>query len=523
MKTIKYLLFTFAAALFLTSCYEDKGSYDTSSWTDIVSVEGVELPLGLTNPSLSELLEGSQLEINPVVTLKQGVSESDFSYCWVLGDDTIGTNKKLSWTVEKTSDMVFSEDQIATFWLSIKNNKSGEEWRHFAMSPSGVMKVKIISTMIPKIGVVVYRKPNNEIEWGSIKGGNKDMPATFSEMYTGLYDRYNGDKKPITGDFVNATFGGKRLLIYTNTAPDYGVMIQTADDATYPLGAHIGTLFEEVYVSEAPTNAIVAQNYYQNMMQELLIGNSLYIASTNDGPYQVIVSGMNPTQNDVAQVMGAAPFNDVMHFSIQRTTDSKLYYYVYSKSTGYKRVALTDAASAPITADKIVGVFRQPTIVKKTIKMFVVTKEASNFYLYSFSLEPQDVLDKVTFIAKKDVAAWAGGMTEQTKWFTNAAEAPLNYLFIVKGKDIWRTSYEGLDAPIIAKSFADEIVDVAIGTKGKEIEVESDEYYTAVFTYNSTANTSSMHVLNARTNGMDEFSSIPNAIPGRVLKYLPAL
>lgn len=520
MKTIKYLLFTFAAALFLTSCYEDKGSYDTSSWTDIISVEGVQLPG--SDIYTADLLEGYLLEINPVITLKQGVSEADFSYCWVLGGDTIGYGKKLSWEVTKTSKMVFESD-LATFWLSIRNNITGEEWRHFSMTSGTIKKVKITSTMMPKIGIAVYRKQNNEIEWASVKGGDKDTPAAFSEIYTELYDHYNGEKKPVTGDFVSATFGGNRLLIYTNNAPDYGVMVQTTDVGTYPLGAHIGTLFEEVYVSEAPTNAIVAQNYYQNMMQELLIGNSLYIASTNDGPYQVIVSGMNPTQNDVAQVMGAAPFNDVMHFSIQRTTDSKLYYYVYSKSTGYKRVALTDAASAPITADKIVGVFRQPTIVKKTIKMFVVTKEASNFYLYSFSLEPQDVLDKVTFIAKKDVAAWAGGMTEQTKWFTNAAEAPLNYLFIVKGKDIWRTSYEGLDAPIIAKSFADEIVDVAIGTKGKEIEVESDEYYTAVFTYNSTANTSSMHVLNARTNGMDEFSSIPNAIPGRVLKYLPAL
>ena len=87
-----------------------------------------------------------------------------------------------------------------------------------------------------------------------------------------------------------------------------------------------------------------------------------------------------------------------------------------------------------------------------------------------------------------------------------------------------RYSYEGLETPTIVKSFPDDIVSV-VPTPNASLfgDDESNELYTAVFTYNSTTQTGSMYIINPRTTVVEEFASSENSIPGKVLMYLPYL
>ena len=167
MKVIKdFICMSFVLMLIITGCYEDKGSYNYSEWTGIDSVTGVEIP-GSSYGRIS-LSEGELLEIDPKITFKEGTNPNDFEYAWVMGGDTIGTSLKLSWEVAFGNIEFLSGE--AYFWLAIRNKVTGESWKHYATSNNGayMVKVKIVPTAIPLIGVMIYEKADGTLEWLSL-------------------------------------------------------------------------------------------------------------------------------------------------------------------------------------------------------------------------------------------------------------------------------------------------------------------------------------------------------------------
>ena len=63
-------------------------------------------------------------------------------------------------------------------------------------------------------------------------------------------------------------------------------------------------------------------------------------------------------------------------------------------------------------------------------------------------------------------------MSDDCKMFTNGVEVPLNYLYIAKGNDLWRTSYESQADPKAVKSFPAPITaaEVVISTPNPIIQ-----------------------------------------------------
>ena len=141
------------------------------------------------------------------------------------------------------------------------------------------------------------------------------------------------------GSATGATFTGSKLIVYTDHAPDYGVIVETSESDSYPMGFHVGSISNEVFQG-TPDGKIEGQGFYKGCMQEILIGSSLFIAPSNE-EYQVILPGAEPSQDNVAQIMGANPYGNRMHFSIQRMTSGELWYYRYDSNGG---------VSAPDTA-----------------------------------------------------------------------------------------------------------------------------------------------------------------------------
>lgn len=521
MKKINYLTILAFTAFSMVGCYADKGSYNTDSWTDIASIEGMTVP-GTENASFLTLSEDEPLKINPTIRLRPGVDESKFTYDWVLGSDTISSGKSLDWIAQRTPTMEFNAYKEAYFWLAIKNTATGEAWRYFLRdSKQTMLKVKITPATTPNIGTFVYTKADGSVEWGSVKGGDKLTPVNFTMLYTELFARYNPARR-IMGPVAGASDDGYQLVIYTNTAPDYGTIIQSTESSVSVMGLFGGLVSDEVFQG-APDGTVNALNFYSGMMQEALVGDGLYLAPATS-PNQVILPKSTPTQAGVAQVMGANPYTDVMHFSVMRTMQNELYYYTFDSSRGYRRMPLVDQVGATIKADRIVGVFHQPTFVKKSIKMFVVAKQGAAYTLYTFTLEQvASGSDKIAYADKLDVTSWAGGITDQTLWMTNAIEVPLNYLYIVKDNTLWRTSYESLVAPQAIKIFADPIVWASVVVSKARItsKVNENEVYLSVFTYNQAAGVSKMHTLNAQSDALTVFSSPETEIPGKVYQYLP--
>ena len=174
-----------------------------------------------------------------------------------------------------------------------------------------------------------------------------------------------------------------------------------------------------------------------------------------------------------------------------------------------------------LKADRIIGVCRQPSFIDKQLKMFVAVKSGSSYLLYTYTYEQKTSgSDIITYVGKKDITSWAGGMSDDCTMFTNGVEVPLNYLYIAKGRDLWRTSYESQDAPQVAKSFPAPITaaEVVI-TAPNSISVNTKEVYTAVFTYDSSAKTAKMYVLDAKTDDLKAYSEVETAIPGKVVRY----
>ena len=188
MKVIKdFICMSFVLMLIITGCYEDKGSYNYSEWTGIDSVTGVEIP-GSSYGRIS-LSEGELLEIDPKITFKEGTNPNDFEYAWVMGGDTIGTSLKLSWEVAFGNIEFLSGE--AYFWLAIRNKVTGESWKHYATSNNGayMVKVKIVPTAIPLIGVMIYEKSDGTLQWGSIKGSNRAAPQQVTTVFTEMIKR----------------------------------------------------------------------------------------------------------------------------------------------------------------------------------------------------------------------------------------------------------------------------------------------------------------------------------------------
>lgn len=520
MKTFKYLTVILAAALAATGCYDDEGSYYTGSWTEIAAVEGMSIP-GTETAYFLNLVEDETLSINPTVRFNPGADTSQFAYHWVMGGDTIASGLKLDWTVTRTAKMEFNDSGETSFWLAIDNRESGENWLYYLQNESGtILRVKISQTITPKIGVFVYEKEDGTVEWGSVKGTNASTPEAFTTLYTDLYARYNAPRE-IGGSVTGATFTGSKLIVYTDHAPDYGVIVETSESGSYPMGFHVGSISNEVFQG-TPDGEIKGQGFYKGCMQEILIGSSLFIAPSNE-EYQVILPGAEPSQDNVAQIMGANPYGNRMHFSIQRMTSGELWYYRYDSNRGYLRQILPDeSGDAALKADRIIGVFRQPTFIDKQIKMFVAVKSGAAYQLYTYTYEQKTSgSDIITCVGKKDITSWAGGMSDDCKMFTNGVEVPLNYLYIAKGNDLWRTSYESQADPKAVKSFPAPITaaEVVISTPNT-ISENTKELYTAIFTYDTSAKTSKMYVLDARTDDLKAYSEVETAIPGKVVRYL---
>lgn len=519
MKIFKYLTVTLAAALAATGCYNDKGSYYTGSWTDIAAVEGMSIP-GIGTSYYLNLVEEETLSLNPTVRFNPGADASAFTYDWVMGNDTIASGLKLDWTVMRTSKMEFNDSGQTSFWLAINNPKSGENWRYYLQNETGnVLRVTITQTMSPKIGVFVYEKEDGSVEWGSVKGSNPATPEAFTTLYTDIFAHYNAPTK-MEGSIVGTAFSGSQLIVYTDQAPDFGALIQTAESGTNPLGISVGTVGDLVF-DGMPEGVIKEQSFYKGRMQELLIGNSLFIDS-DDNIYQMILSGAKATQDNVEQIMGANPYANRMHFSVQRLTSGELWYYRYDKNRGYLRQILPDENGGTLKADRIIGVFRQPTFIDKQIKMFVAVKSGAAYQLYTYTYEQKTSgQDMITYVGKKDISGWTGGMSDDCTMFTNGVEVPLNYLYIAKGSDLWRTSYESLADPQVAKSFPAPITAAeVIVNDPANISGSTKELYTAVFTYDAGAKTSKMYVLDARTDDLKAYSEVETAIPGKVVRYL---
>ncbi len=424
MKTFKYLTVILAAALAATGCYDDEGSYYTGSWTEIAAVEGMSIP-GTETAYFLNLVEDETLSINPTVRFNPGADTSQFAYHWVMGGDTIASGLKLDWTVTRTAKMEFNDSGETSFWLAIDNRESGENWLYYLQNESGtILRVKISQTITPKIGVFVYEKEDGTVEWGSVKGTNASTPEAFTTLYTDLYARYNAPRE-IGGSVTGATFTGLKLIVYTDHAPDYGVIVETSESDSYPMGFHVGSISNEVFQG-TPDGKIEGQGFYKGCMQEILIGSSLFIAPSNE-EYQVILPGAEPSQDNVAQIMGANPYGNRMHFSIQRMTSGELWYYRYDSNRGYLRQILPDeSGDAALKADRIIGVFRQPTFIDKQIKMFVAVKSGAAYQLYTYTYEQKTSgSDIITCVGKKDMTSWAGGMSDDCKMFTNGVEVPL--------------------------------------------------------------------------------------------------
>jgi lipoprotein len=518
MKILKYLTVILAAVLAATGCYDDKGSYYTGSWTDIAAVEGMSIPGIGTNYYLN-LVEEETLSLNPTVRFKPGVDESLFTYDWVMGGDTIASGLKLNWTVMRTNKMEFNQSGQTSFWLAINNKKSGENWRYYLQNDAGnLLKVTIAQVMAPKVGVFVYEKEDGSVEWGSVKGANAATPEAFTTLYTDIFAHYNAPSR-MEGSVVGTAYDGSQLIVYTDQGPDHGAMVQTSEASTNPLGLSIGTVSNLVF-DGVPEAGINGQSFYKGNMQEMLVGNSLFIGPTNN-VYQMILSDAIPTQDGVVQIMGANPYANLMHFSVQRMTSGELWYYRYDSNRGYLRQILPDENGTVLKADRIIGVFRQPTFIDKQIKMFVAVKAGAAYQLHTYTYEQKTSgSDIITYVDKKDITSWAGGMSDDCTMFTNGIEVPLNYLYIAKGRDLWRTSYESQTAPQVVKSFPAPIsaVEVVI-TSPNRIDVDTKELYTAVFTYDAGAKTSKMYVLDAKTDDLKAYSEVETAIPGKVVCF----
>lgn len=86
----------------LSSCYDDKGNYD---YKDLVKVS---VQIG----DVKDIALGDVLKANPTITLSKEMSESDFSYKWMLEGEVIGTERNLSWvsdrfTKELSDNLIF--------------------------------------------------------------------------------------------------------------------------------------------------------------------------------------------------------------------------------------------------------------------------------------------------------------------------------------------------------------------------------------------------------------------------------
>ena len=515
----KYIFITLALIISV-SCYKDEGSYYNGDWTEIVSVENLT-PEEFKDLYTVTLVEDEMLKINPQITFKKGINPDDYTYNWVMGGDTISRTSELNWSVIRSSSMHASYDGRFSLWLALESRLSGESWKLFLQNNNKTqIAFEISQSATPQIATFVYEKSDSSLEWGSIAGVSTTKPSDYSKLNVDMFERYNSTRK-IKGTVVNAVSAGSSLIIYTNEAPDYGAMIQTSEKGIRPLGAYISTVAEQVYQG-SPAGEVNGQNFYDENLQELLIGEDLYVAPTPSSPFQVIFPGDEPSLSDVSQTMGANPYLNSMHFSVLRKTNGELNYYTFNTAYALKNFPLLDEKGETLKADKIVGVLRQPTAISKKIKFFLVVRQATGYNLYTYYLEQfENGNADITYHSKKDVSTWAGGLNDDSQWMTNALEVPGNYMYIIQGANVYRTSYESQEEPIKVKSYNGEITYAAVVPNTTKMVGPVLEKYMVLFVYDADSASSTMHIINAQEATMPELSQPETPIPGKVVKYLP--
>ncbi len=508
------------ALIACVSCYKDQGSYYTGEWTEIESIENLT-PEEFKSLYTVTLVEDEVFKLSPKIKFKDGVNPDNYVYSWIMGGDTIARSVNLDWTVIKTAEMTPSHDGRYSLWLDIENKNSGEAWKLFLQNSSNTqISFEISQSSTPQIATFVYEGDNSTIEWGSVAGVSTLAPSEYSKLYVDMFKRYNPSRE-IKGSVINAVNTGSNLIVYTNTEPDYGVMIQTSEKGAQPLGSYVSSVAEQVYQG-GPKSQVNGQNFYNGNMQELLIGEDLYVAPTASAPHQVIFPSDEASMGDVAQTMGVNPYINSMHFSVLRKSNGELYYYTFNTAYALKSYPLVDTANNNIKADEIIGVVRQPTNIMKEIKFFVIVKQSGEYNLYSFKLEQHENGNAdIEYLDKHDVSTWAGGVSEETMWMTNIVEVPGNYLYIVNGKALYRTSYESLATPVKVMDFAHNVSCATMVSNATVANDDLEEKCLVVFVHNSSSNESTMKVLDVQSSDVQLISQPETIIPGKVVKYLP--
>lgn len=517
MKITKYIILLLCVAFAAVGCYKDKGEYSTASWTSIVSVENMTID-GYEG-GLYSFIEGDVISCSPTINFKSGVDESKILYRWVLGGDTISRSKELNWTVIYNPKI--DPDRLQYLYLIIDNRATGEVWQQTFMDKSSTIGVKIIPARLPKVGVFVYEKADNTIEYGTVRGTSESKPQDYNTIYTDLYSYYN-PSMVVPAPLAASTINGSMLFCHTNIAPDNGAIVSTSSTAgSKTLGQYMGSIAQQVFLGEPLKGDIKSVNTYLSGAKEMLVGTNLYVATSTNDAYIPVGLNTVPTKSDVEQIMTVNPDNNVLIFGIYRTTAGDIIYYPPAKMS--KCTPLMDENGAALKADEIVGVFRQPKLqpTDKT-KLFVATRKGAQYLLYEYNLTPyssSSSADDAVFSSKTDVTAWAGGMNSSATWFTNSMEVPMNYIYIANGNKLWRTGSMTLAEPTAVKTFDDPISTISV--VAPKLGSPTAEMYTAVFTYNAVRGESKLQFLDLRDEVIITYSEIETPIKGKVVKYIP--
>ena len=521
MNIRKYMIPVLASAALFTGCLE-KNDLPPEGWSSIVSVEGMTIPGAAYKEA--KLNEGTLLEINPEIEYRQGYSESDFTFHWVIGGDTISSSKNLSWVVVPSEKIQLNSNKRAFLWLAVHNAKTQEEWRLYVEANNNMVEILFQSATTPNIGAIVYEKSGNKLEWATVMGNDRTTPANFSELTVDMYQRYNPDRE-IVGPYSGGSFK-ETLRIFTDAAPDYGVNIQASDGKTVPMGYYMNAIASEGF-EELPSRAVVRKNFYWTEWQEMLVGDQLFVTPCNSTYlYQYLNPNGNGNVSGVAQSIAPIPMVSYASLGIIRKTTGEVYFSEYNSSYGFRTVALTENNGQALIVDNLLGIFKEPATASKDyeIRFFVVAKKGANVNIHEYSMKKgseDSSLVEVAYTRTVDATAWGGGIQDNSIWFSTATPTARNYAYFTKGKDIYRFSFLELQNPVLVKSFANEITGISVGVREMNISNPENEYYTAVLTYNSSSDKSSVYFIDCRSEAVTQFSAIENTIPGKALEYFP--
>lgn len=516
-------LMALLAMLFISSCYKDKGEYFTSNWGSIDSISKLELP------GAGSVFEGDQLVLDPHITYGEKVVQSDFDYYWIVGNDTISTQKKLDWTVDAVSGM--SSEGEAFIYLVITSKDNGEEW---IVYPSGnvnqPLTLKINLADAPQIGTIVYEKNDGTIEWASIKGTKQDFKdKSYSKLSlrTELYKKYNS--APLEGKVLSATNNDKDLIIYTDNNFDYGRFIRIVESKNstpyYPFGKSHSTVNEEI-LSFAPAGGkynLSSVNYFYSIFQTALLNNQFYITqASGEYPYIKLDPAGTGVVEDVTQVAFPVPATSSGgFFGLIRFNDNAV------KMFKYTAAGIFSLASGPLKSidiDDITGLFCQAPITNTytTMGVFVVGKKGDNYKLYHYTVSSNATNTNTTFKSEIDITSW---VDNNSIWFgtpSGTSGSILNPAFFTKGNALYRLNYNGFGAgPIKVSTFDAPVVDaIPVSSLYRDVDIPNS-LYTMILTYDEAKGTSSCYLLDVHSG--EVLTSFIGEIPGKAKKYLPRM